>query len=282
MDDDRIIEEEYEEELEPGEGDDLQDVQVDVELEKKAARMGHVPKEKFRGDPDKWVDAATFVKRAEEMLPIAKGTIETMHKKMAGMEQTILDMNKTFSEFNEHHKKTSEREYQRALDSLKKEREEAVVDGDLDKFHETEEKIEELGKTKPVRQQEPQPPQNPAEHPNYIAWKKKNEWYGTDEEATKWANVYGYGLINANPGLAPDDYLEMVTTETKARFPDKFRNSRRDDPATVGGGSPPGTGGRRGKTYADLPSDAKNACDRFVRTIPHYTREQYVKDYFGA
>ena len=57
------------------------------------------------------------------------------------------------------------------------------------------------------------------------------------------------------------------------------KTSAVDSGVNRGGGS----GGllvAEGKTYNDLPSDAKIECDRFVATIKGYTREKYVTDYF--
>jgi hypothetical protein len=45
-----------------------------------------------------------------------------------------------------------------------------------------------------------------------------------------------------------------------------------------GGGSPPSPGG---KSYSDLPPDAKAMCDDFVKRVPGFTRDRYVKDYFA-
>ena len=40
--------------------------------EKRARAMGWRPKEEFKGDPDKWVDAAQFADNADKSLPLAK------------------------------------------------------------------------------------------------------------------------------------------------------------------------------------------------------------------
>jgi hypothetical protein len=39
------------------------------ETEQEAKRMGWVEKEKFKGDPDRWVEADKFVERGKNELP---------------------------------------------------------------------------------------------------------------------------------------------------------------------------------------------------------------------
>jgi hypothetical protein len=36
---------------------------------------------------------------------------------------------------------------------------------------------------------------------------------------------------------------------------------------------------KKGKTFEDLPPRAQKECDRFVKTIPKYTRDKYLADY---
>jgi hypothetical protein len=40
--------------------------------ESEARQQGWMPQEEFKGDPDRWTDAETFVRRADEVLPILK------------------------------------------------------------------------------------------------------------------------------------------------------------------------------------------------------------------
>lgn len=252
------------------------------EIEQRARRMGWSPKEDFRGDPDKWVDPETYVKRAEEVLPIAKGTIKKLEETVVGMERRLAQQAKTFEEFNEYHKGTAKREYERALETLKKEREEAVVDGDLERFKETEDKIKELDDSHPgVKKADNGDADKPQEEPaGFKAWREANTWFEKDPEMTKFAIRYANGLAAEGTTLKGDDFMEEVTREVKARFPKKFTNPRRDEAAPVGGGAPPGSGGKRGRGYADLPPDAKAACDKYVKDIPGFTKEQYVEEYF--
>jgi hypothetical protein len=84
-------------------------------VEERAQRMGWTAKEKFRGDPERWVDAATFVKNGEESLPILRERLRTLEK-------TNVDLGKSVQEF----KKMSDTAYERAYGKAKKELEAEV------------------------------------------------------------------------------------------------------------------------------------------------------------
>ncbi|MDE2106523.1 MAG: hypothetical protein KGL39_55425, partial [Patescibacteria group bacterium] len=57
----------------------------DQTVEERAGAMGWVPQEKFRGDPEKWVDAETFVQRGEQVMPILKHNNEKLQAEIASL-----------------------------------------------------------------------------------------------------------------------------------------------------------------------------------------------------
>ena len=50
------------------------------EVRHEAESQGWVPKERFRGNENDWVDAETFVKRGREILPILRKNNENLIK----------------------------------------------------------------------------------------------------------------------------------------------------------------------------------------------------------
>jgi hypothetical protein len=86
-------------------------------------------------------------------------------------------------------------------------------------------------------------------------------------------------LMTAKPGLSVAERLAEVKNRTKKEYPDKFGNPRREQASSVAEPGAQPTRQKKGKTYDDLPAEAKAACDKYVRNIPKYTREDYVKDY---
>jgi hypothetical protein len=96
--------------------------------------------------------------------------------------------------------------------------------------------------------------------------------------------LYANAFAQFNPpnGIPYTQWLESIGTAVKRAFPHKFSNPNRKAAASVDAGANRGGGpGRlKGKTYNDLPADAKAHCDKLVTSVPKYTKEKYVKDYF--
>lgn len=243
---------------------ELQEVVIPDPAEEKAKAQGWVPKEQFRGDPEKWVDAKTFAERGEKIVPILK-------ERNDHLEKEIREMKQTFQQFTDYHRQTEERVYNRAVKELESRRLQAVEDGDTDAFRQAEAERLELEKARPAV------PVTPSEPPEFGAFKTKNSWYGTDPELTAEADALGRGY--ADGGMDYSKVLEKVENTIKKLYPEKFTNTRRDETASVSFAADTGLPQKsKARTYENLPADAKATCDKFVKQ-GLLTKEQYVKDY---
>lgn len=244
------------------------------EWEDEARRMGWVPKEEFRGNPDFWKSAEEFVTHGQQELPVLRERLKAMDAKLKTQEET----NKLFVD---HYKKVEEKAYQRALKKLKEEQGKAVEDGDSKEFLRIEKEINELEKPSgvPIKVAEPETKKETEVSPEYIEWHKDNDWYGKDAELSQFADAMASFVQTNNPGLKGMDFFKEVERHVKEKYSDKFSNPNRDRPSAVGSGTitDEGKGGK--KTYADLPEDAKKVCDDLVKA-GDLKREEYVRDYF--
>lgn len=244
-----------------------------ADAEARARSLGWVPKEEFRGDPDTWRSAEEFIKHGEETLPILRENIKKLHTKLD-------EQGRVIKNFAEHHKKTEERAYNQALKKLQEERRDAVDKGDTARFEEIDGEIKELEETK-ASDPAGDKGDKKAGQPGFAEWKNDNSWYDDDIEMSMYADQVGSYFASHNPDLPPGEIFSIVTKEVKAKFPHRFKNPRRGNPSTVETGSPaPGEGGGKGRSYADLPPEAKATCNDFVKQ-GLLTKEQYVKDYFA-
>lgn len=235
--------------------------------EERARSMGWVPQDEFRGAPEKWRDAEAFLRRGEQELPI-------LRERYSKVERELQEVRKTLKEFSDYHKQVSAREYDKALKTLKKEQLKAVEEGDTDRYRAVEQDIAELHKT------QPRAPQVQPQDTELDGWITENPWYNSDQELASYAFAMGEFLARAKPQLQGRAQLDEISRMVKKEFPDKFSNPKRSTPAAVHGGESYASGkasnGKR--TYADLPAEAKAACDRFVK-LGVLTKDQYVKEY---
>lgn len=243
--------------------------QADPEMEARASRMGWAPKEEFRGDPERWVDAQTFVQRGEEVMPLLKAN----NRKLEGR---IVELERTLKDFADHHTKTQQRMYQKAVRDLKAEQRKAAEEGDLARFDAVNEQIEEVAKeaTAGVANGNGKAMVDPVAE----QWAQENRWFREDKDMAAWAATHHEFLLQSKPGLTLEENLEEVAKAVKRTFPEKFSNPKRNGHSPVEGNPAPKTKG--GKGYADLPADAKEACDRFVKQGLFKDRAAYVKEFF--
>ena len=245
---------------------------ADKDVEARARRMGWVPEDEYKGR-GLWRGAEEFVERGEQEMPILRERLRRQDGQLAEMQQTLDDLKGYIG-------KAQATGYKRALADLKEKQLDAVAKGDRKLYDKVDQKIGEL-------QQDftPEPARQPAGQdapPEIKEWTARNPWLVSDPVLNVYAQEVHTRLGQAQPGLSLAENLERVTEEVKRRFPEKFgigpRNPRRGAAASVEGGGTQRKRGGGGKTYADLPADAKGVCDRFVKQGV-LTAEQYVKDY---
>lgn len=243
----------------------------DYETEAKAE--GWVPKADFKGDASKWVDAETFVKRGEEILPIVNAKNRKLSEQVESLMKEVSELKTGNAQFREFHDKALAREQRdkaQLIEQLEAIRKKAVTDSDGEAFAKADRQLQDLRKEPEQKNGELSPVQK--------GWLADNPWYESDEELQAIADGLSGVLAKRRPDLiGKRAFLDELTNMVKKQVPDKFENPNRQR-TTVEDTQQRGKQGN-GRTYDDLPSDAKSACDRFVRTIPGFTKEKYLASY---
>lgn len=277
---------------------------VQKELEDRARRQGWKPKEEYRGPAGRWRDAKTFLEHGENEWPILRERLREGDKRAAEREakltaeledtkKKLTETSEVMVEMRDLQLKSEERAYLRAKREIEDKMQRAVETSDLPTYHAARQDLDQVEATRPppVRATAPAPHApvttappterpTPTIDPAISDWIGQNAWFERDNVLKAFAMDVDGELMRRFPGMGTPDRLEEVTRRTMAKFPEKFGPvTRRSSAAPVSGGSPPPPR-RTGKSYDDLPADAKASCDRFVSTIPGYKREDYVKTYF--
>lgn len=246
-------------------------------VEAEAAKMGWTPKDQFKGDPAKWRPADEFVERGKNMLPIVQATVKRQEKQIEELTRTVKD-------FTEHMTKTEQRAYDRALATLKEQRKEAIAAGDGETFDKVDDQIAELKKDAEAKAAKAAPKDAPADDPVYAEWETRNKLWLEDPKMAAYGETAAAFLRKTGETAQGAEFLELVTKEVREKFPDKFENPRRAAAPAVEGAAP---GARRGgKAYADMPAEARAACDRMAKNGFTDAKQaadfkaNYVKQYF--
>lgn len=252
---------------EGGEASGTQEVSLSP-VEERASIQGWKPKEAFvadGGNEDDWRPAKEFVDRGE------------LFSKIEDIKRENRNLKRTMQLFREHHEKVAQVEYQRALDTLKRQKKEALLEGDADKVIEIDSQILETRDAQKAAavtdayHEETAPAVNPA----FSAWQERNSWYQYDSEMRSFADQIGVAMKQANPSATPEVILKEVEKRVKKAYSEKFVNPRKEDaPAVEAGGRSPRTSRAN---QIDLTEDEQRAMRRFVKAGA-MTEEQYIAE----
>ncbi len=264
---------------------------VNPEIRKKAEAQGWSDKEHWKGKPDDWVDAETFVKRGDEWLGSVRAKNESLDRDLKATKQQLRELQATTEEFKKFQKDAYERkvsDLESKLASIKEERAQAISDGDGKKVNALDDTLdktkEDIREAKEASKEAAKPvtvtPDTPDLDPALQSWLGNNEWFGKDKRLTGIANGVGESLRFEFPKLKGQEFLDKLDEVLTEEFPDKFGGAKKTRTArTVESGSGRGSSQRgNAHSYDNLPSDAKAACDRFVKS-KIMTKEEYVAEY---
>lgn len=240
------------------------------DYEAEARQHGWTPKEDFRGDAAKWVDAETFVKRADEVMPFLK-------KQNAGLKRELDDLKRQVKKASEFFTQAEERGYARAMDELQRKHDDAVETGDVAAARKV---LKDMGDLQAeiatskaaLTEDKPEPASDPRAE--FAAWVEDNDWYVLDENKRTYADLQAQTM---GPAEKWEGGHAAWLAEIKARTDRKFAE-KKPNPANPSGNRA-GPSARGGKTFSDLPPAAKALADKWVKSGIIKSRDDYVKSY---
>ena len=259
------------------------------QYESEARAQGWVAQEEFRGSESDWVDAETFVRRGKEIMPILRKNNEKLLKELGEAKKMAEEARETAKEFREFQKQQFERktkDLESQLEQLKQAKRDAITQGDGDRAIAIDDAMDDLKEQRLEAKQDLKAAEDKAAEvpqvtsdPVLNQWMDKNDWFGKDTRMTGVANGLGVELRRENPNLNGQAFLDKLDEELTAMFPEKFGKKRVQNPmeGSSNGTARPTVGSGK-KTYANLPADAKAACDKYVKQ-GLMTKEAYVAEY---
>jgi hypothetical protein len=253
----------------------------DDDITDKARSQGWVPKDEYRGDPEKWRSADEFVKRGEEIVPILKERTATLAAKLKQQEVEYADR---FARLEKMSEVALERQRQQLESAYSSAKRQAVEIGDVARFDQLEADErkamhyheQQLREAAPQRQGGYSP-----EAAGVVAkWEAANPWFRSDDEMGGVATLYSQKLAKERPGITIEENLKSTDAYMRKRYPDKF-GPPTGSASVEGGGRMPSASTSRGRGAADLPPDAQKMGEKFVRDGLFKNISEYAKDYWS-
>lgn len=292
---------------------------AEVDIETQARSLGWSPKEHFKGDPRHWVDAETYVNRGEQIMPILRqnnrkleGELTSTKSELAALKAQLDASNAAIAELKNFNSLTARDKAKGTKADLIRGITEAREAGDVerevtlqDQLSETNTAIREAEKNADSKNRgeaerseaKPTPAADSAAidaaKAVFSAWRSENTWY--DEDPVKHGLAEGFAVKLRKDGtdLTGRAFFDEIGRQVAAYTGGTKREAPRNDKVEGGGrGSGNGGGSSAGKSFADLPPEAKTACDRFAtrdisigkgktfETLEDW-RKHYAADYFS-
>lgn len=262
--------------------------------EARARRLGWRPKEEFNGRGS-WLPADKYVEKIETEAPVLRERLRFQDDVIAKQQTRIDSLDTRTKEMadllRDMHGRTmsaEQRGFNRAREELEARMRQAVKEADEPAYDRAKADLEQLDKMRPAAPKTNGPQPNGQANgqagiaPETQAWIRDNPWFEADDVMKAVAVTYNAKLFKEQPGLPLKDQLEKVREEVERRFPEKFANSQRAQATTVSQPSaqaPRKPTGPKKRTAADLPEEHRKIMDRFIKLIPGYKADDYLRDY---
>lgn len=270
------------------------------ETQKAAEAMGWIPPTRFKGDPERFIDADVYLKRGEEVLPIVREQNKRLHTEVDGLkaanaqtQAALKQAQDAIAQMEERHSVETQKAVERARTQVKAQLAAASEAGDHDGVAELTDKLVQMQTAEREAKEKPVTPVTPAAFtppPEMKQWNEENPWFGTNKRKTALALGIAQELRDGGDTSTGREFFDKVSAEMEKELGsstprgDKVEGSRHSE----GGGN--GSAGGKA-SYASMPADAKAACDadakKFVgegkkyKTIADW-RNRYAEMYHGG
>jgi len=239
-----------------------------------AIQWGWVPREEFKGNPEKFVDYAEFVQAEREVT-------KNLKKHISMQERKIETLNREMEELRSRYERSTKSQQNDILKQLDREWREAVEEGDVTRATELRDQLFEL-KAEAVREVDTGSSREAEERAIFKEWQANNEWFGRDEDKT----IYAEGLFatfqkDGQYTKPLDEILDLIAEKVSKKFDGVAEGGDRKNASTalnadVGSGRPSGSLGKTRFTYNDLTERQKKICNDFIKDKTFKTRQEYV------
>lgn len=261
------------------------------EIQEQAEALGWIPPTRFKGDPERFIDAEDYIRRGEEVLPIVKqqnkklkAELEEVKAVASANAAALKAAQDAIEQIEERHSVATQKAVENARAQLKAQLASASEAGDHEGVAELTDQLVQLNtaeKEEPKKEKEVPAPYTPPQE--LTEWNEENPWFGTDKRKTALALGIAQELREGGEKSTGRVFFDKVKEEMEATLGTKVRAA---ETSKVEGGRNGSDleGSRSGgkKSFASLPADAKAACDADARQFVGPTKKHKTIDEWRA
>lgn len=265
------------------------------EAQAEAEKIGWIPPTRFKGDPERFIDADEYIERGQTVLPIVKEQNKRLHSELEAVRAesrrtaaALQQAQRAIEQMEERHTVATQKAVENARLQLKQQLAAASEAGDHEGVAELTDQLVLMNKAEVKAEKKAETPPPFVPDPDLVAWNADNPWYGKDKRKTALALGIAQELREAGEKSVGRAFYDKVGAEVEATLEVKEPPTSKVEGARNGSDNEPrNAGGKKG--YASLPADAKAACDadsrQFVGPTKRYKtvaewRSRYAEIYF--
>ena len=261
------------------------DVGQERDYEAEAKIQGWVPQDEWKGSEASWSPAEEFIHRGEQINPILRKNNERLLRELEATKKQMSEFKEAAEDFKKFQRDSYERkasDLQNELARLKEQKKDAIRSGDGDLAVDLDDQIDAVKERHAEEKSRAAVPEKKPETQPTVEveeWLAGNEWYAKDARMRSATDAIGVQLSQEQPWLRGKAFFEALDKELELTFSAEKLGKRVKPQSPVGSvsTSTSRSGGGR-KSYDSLPSEAKSACDKFVRQ-GLMTQAEYVNSY---
>lgn len=249
------------------------------EVQAKAEKLGWIPPSRFKGDPERFIDAEDYIERGETILPIVKETnkrlereLENTRAESAKLAESLKKAQDAIDQIEERHSVATQKAVEKAREDLKIQLAAASEAGDHAGVAEITSKMVDLIKAEDSAKEEkdvkvPDKVDTFVPQKDLLEWNAENPWFGKNTRKTALALGIAQELREGGETSTGKTFFDKVTVELNKEL-GITEDSRTDkvEGARGGAGDTRQSGGGK-KSFASLPAEAKAACDADARNF---------------
>lgn len=247
------------------------------DVEGEARKRGWTPKEEWKGNPNNWKDAETYVEHSDDIVRITKSQLA---KERKDFEERMGKMEKVHSRTVDALTKVHEKE----MSELRTAKTAAVKAGNVAEVERLDTAIDDLKADAPKADAKMTAKQQEAHNEKVQKdWMGKHDWWDTDDDMTAYAIGQSQRIASKNPDITIEDNLAQVEVLLTKKYPEKFggKPASANGHALVDGGGDLGSGPSSkdplGKLPAEARAQAKSDMAKFPKVYP--TAADWLKVY---
>lgn len=247
------------------------------EVIREARNMGWAPQDKWKGDPKEWINADEFIERNKTFIPVLRANNQKLEAELretrgmiAQQAESLRSANAAIAALEESQTEATQVQAEEALEEIERQIEEASTNGEHRQVAKLTRKMVELQTSmkgadgKGGKEDKADPPARPRIPPEVVNWFEEHPEFKEPRRAAL-ANAIADELRKKGDTRLGREFLDDVATEVNSYLGENpGAGASRVSGDNGGSRRSNGGSGGGGKTYADLPADARAACNKMA------------------